>query len=1056
MKKNEARGFQFLTDKTMAICIWLGVLFSFAVISWFQIPIEVFPKENVPSFLYVSTQLKANSAIKEVETLVALPIEGMINTLTKVLSRSLTISENSVAASITFRPNADLDLITVELMEKMQSLEAAGLIDLRKVSILKFNPDAVAVIQLSVTGQSDVSTFAKDELAKSIESLPEVSKVEVQGAEPNLYRWTLSNKNLKEYSVPPRVAASALKPEVFTEPLGELELGDNNISISGRMGKLNVNEIGKLSIMPNATLELQNLAKLEIIRADEKVVFHQDGAKSIFLEIFNKDSANLFELRRGLDQLLSKLKEEHKGILSINTIYDRTTDLRAGIKDVLDSLYQSILITSIVIFVYFRHFWLTALVSLTIPLSLILTVLFMYIKGSTLNLLSLSGLILSIGLVVDNAVVVIERMQFWKRSGFSKKASIANGAGEMAGPLLMSTLSTILIFLPAAFIESGDPFIDILKAFQLPMIGSLLSALMLAVVFVPIAYLLVHESLTYQATRQGFDSWIEERAVPIFKWLQSKQVPVSVCCLFVVGLVAWTVKDIESVDLEVPRDPFVQTAVKFSAEVPSSERKALFLSLEKNLLESQKSLGYRSLVGEFDPQFLSGQFTFYPLREPATDVELNELASKVKAFLNQRPPQVGLSTAILGDENFSFDFSGMEESLRFNFQGNTWTALSASLEHLKVELSKLAGVRSVEDMTQERGKNVFVLKLKPGSIEGSGLNREGLASIINSFEKTLTINGVSSPQGPVNATIQITESEDGHLSKEQFLSREIAPPDNAKPGRNSVFILGDSANLTQLKVLSSLSRKEGLVEAPLIVTLAAATSAAEKQKLKEQINQVIREFSWPPGSGPVSGKNNKALEEMEKNSQFMLLLSGFLIYLLMASLFESILIPIAVMFTVPLALVFAVFGLWTFGMPIDVMSRFSLVLLVGVGVNNAILLVDVIESLRKRGFPLKEAIAQGCAQRLTAVLLSTGMTILGVLPVALGNSKIMGIPYSSLGIAMISGMIFSTIITLLLIPAVYSLLQSLAVNSGQKSQASRGSDLDQAHLKKQLAAKAYS
>jgi HAE1 family hydrophobic/amphiphilic exporter-1 len=188
---------------------------------------------------------------------------------------------------------------------------------------------------------------------------------------------------------------------------------------------------------------------------------------------------------------------------------------------------------------------------------------------------------------------------------------------------------------------------------------------------------------------------------------------------------------------------------------------------------------------------------------------------------------------------------------------------------------------------------------------------------------------------------------------------------------------------------------------------------------------LAQDFRFPPGYGPKKDEANARILEMQKNMIFMITLASLLIYLVLGASFNSLLLPLAVLVTIPGAILSGIFGLWLLSLDLDVMARLSLVILVGIGVNNAIILIDVIQELRLQGFSKCDAVVHGCARRFQAVLMTTAIQVLGVLPVALGNSKIMGIPYASLGITIISGMLLSTVMTLALLPWLYDRLSAL-------------------------------
>jgi HAE1 family hydrophobic/amphiphilic exporter-1 len=234
--------------------------------------------------------------------------------------------------------------------------------------------------------------------------------------------------------------------------------------------------------------------------------------------------------------------------------------------------------------------------------------------------------------------------------------------------------------------------------------------------------------------------------------------------------------------------------------------------------------------------------------------------------------------------------------------------------------------------------------------------------------------------------------------------------------------LMDLGRLVPTTFTRSVNRNEGVATGKLHVYYSDTLDEGSYQNAQQMVYQNFRNLNLPMGYGPPHSDTDARIEEMAKKSQFVIILSGLLIYLLLGGMFESVLLPFAILFTVPLALLFGVAGLKLLGMDLDVMARLSLIILVGTSVNGAIILIDLINKLREQGLRRDDAIVIGCARRVKAVIMTMSIQIIGVLPVALGKAKIMGIPYSSLGISIISGTLMSTLVTLIVLPMIYEFL----------------------------------
>lgn len=232
----------------------------------------------------------------------------------------------------------------------------------------------------------------------------------------------------------------------------------------------------------------------------------------------------------------------------------------------------------------------------------------------------------------------------------------------------------------------------------------------------------------------------------------------------------------------------------------------------------------------------------------------------------------------------------------------------------------------------------------------------------------------------------------------------------------------DLGNFIMLPTIKNITRQDGTANNKLLLYFHESLNDSDLRMTKLAVKDTIQNFDFPSGYGPPKNESDIRIEEMQQKGDFIIYFSVLLIYLTLASIFESFLIPLAILFTIPLAILFGIAGLLVFGMDLDVMARLSLIILVGSAVNGSIILIDLIQELRRKGYRREEALIQSCVRRFGAVIMSAAIQVLGILPVAMGKAKLMGIPYASLGVSMISGITFSTIMTLILLPLIYELM----------------------------------
>ena len=1008
---------------TFPLTIGIVLCAGLSVASWFLIPVEVMPRENVPPFLALQVEARESMPVERMEMALTLPLEGAVRSLAQLLNFSSSTSSRSVSLSLTYKPRTDLDMAEFALTEALQDLESQGILDMKSVSVSRMNPDATAVAKLSVSFDSAIANplkLIKEEFRLGLESIPEISKIEISGLETPQYTYEIPLARMGELGLENQGLSEFLSAQAVREPVGAGKFGSESFvtAVNARQASLDFSQLQSQRLKKGSTFTLRDIASEKSSGKNE--ISRKNGLNAVFVEIFAKEGASLFDLNKNLSEYLTKLSQlpEHLnsdlGKLQFETIFNRADDLKHAINDVFESLYEAIAITFFVVYVFLRRWRPTALISTTIPATLLLTIFALYARGVSLNILTLSGLILGIGMVVDSAILVVDRIGELRAQGFERKAAAAKGAEDAAAALTMSTLTNAAIFLPVAFIEGGDSFTDILKAFQMPIVASLAASFFVALLFLPVATIFWKDKESHGETNDSESA--SPRALTAFRWLQARRIPVLIGSLAVIFCTVQYILDIRETDLESPRDSFSTLSVRFAPELPQPQRRVLFEGIERDLLEQQAQLGYRFVISDFNPSLLNGSFMVYPLNSQDQDKTMDEMEKGLKAYLAKLYLRPGVQVTLgWGGSHVSSSARRYEQ---YKFSGPKLAKLNELNSQLSSELKKVTGVETVRLEREESGERNFIFLPNEAVMLHYGLNLGKISSEISKAMSSASLNNLNFNGRAVGAKISFAPPG-------QIWTLETLKGIRIRFKEKLSVTLSELGTLRPSMTTPSISRKEGTANSRIYVYYQQRLGEQEYAEARRKVRAVADSFKFPHGYGVPKADSQERIEEMARKSDFIILLSGLLIYLLLAGMFESVLLPLAILFTVPLALIFGIAGLKLVGMDLDVMARLSLIILVGIGVNSAIILIDLIENLRAQGLRREDAVVQGCARRLRAVLMTTTIQIISVLPVALGKAKIMGIPYSSLGVAIISGMLLSTIGTLVLLPMTYEWLDDV-------------------------------
>jgi multidrug efflux pump subunit AcrB len=489
-------------------------------------------------------------------------------------------------------------------------------------------------------------------------------------------------------------------------------------------------------------------------------------------------------------------------------------------------------------------------------------------------------------------------------------------------------------------------------------------------------------------------------------------IPFSILLFFTLG----SLKNLEESDIESPRDPFVSLKVRFSSDINPQERRDHFLALEKYLENEQKKHSFKFILSEFNPMFLNGSFSIFPF-QGTDDLELDRLQNFVDKVTREYETPPGM---VLGDVfNFSID---PRPKFNLKFIAPDSKALDELVFELKESLGQLDFIDQIKTDAEETDSHSAFFKLHHDKLIKNKISSSRISSLISlgdrhygeipfKLENRETMLKVMTIKDFEHWSFNLWNQQKIEINDKQFLS------------------LADLGQWDIKPQLNSLRRENGSIFGRLHFYLAEG-DLGRKDEIQKKLINFLSQYKFQDGQGVAKDTSLINIEKARRNSVFIISLSIFLIFILLASMFESIRIPLSIMISVPIAVIFGLLGLKFFNLPVDPMARLGLIILTGIAVNNSIILVDVFNEFRAKGFTRSEAIIKGCSQRFISVLMSTACNVAGVLPVALGQGKIMGIPYSSMGIVIITGLIGSTIVTLILLPAFYEFFEDFGQRQG--------------------------
>jgi HAE1 family hydrophobic/amphiphilic exporter-1 len=1006
---------QWLTKSQFTVAI-VSLLFVLgAIVAAFTIRIEVFPSEQTPPLLFVTVTLEGAMPVPMVEAAVALPIEGVIRSLSRVRRISSTTSQTNVSLSLVLEPKTNLDLKTLEILEAINSLGASPYYTGRAISVTRLSPDAQPVMRLAIGGlekTADPVALAMGRLEPFFEAMPGVARLEFAGVYPSQFEFRVEESRLRQLGLSGTSLLGNFKAAGRRQSVGILALvnSDSVLPLFVSEPKRQGIDYQRLPIKPNSPYVLSDISTFTEVDRSLFEIRRLDGNPTAFAELYNRQGADLFQLQSHVLEALKDLKAKLKDVnVAVEMIADSVADLRSALFSVLENLLQAIVITFIVVWVGLRRMRDTVLICLSIPLTLLLTILVLRATGGSLNILTLSGLTLCIGMVIDNAVLLLERYRELAPESSSRLQAAAGAAGDVLPALGIASFTNALIFLPVAFIEAREGFLGLLVTFQVPLVASLIVSVFAVIVIMPqtlrwASPVAIEPPSTHAEKRERFFRWLYQ---------QRRKTALATLCL---SYFLWIlVSEIATSDSTGQRDSFQSVVVRFDAQLSTARKKAVFDMIEKHFIDLRSEMSAAHVIGNFNAENQQGTIQVFPTVSADPDAAMAILKDRLADVKSRAPSFAGVSlTSGPASGGRSGDPGRVEY---FDFSGPSLNVLLAFQDEVRLLLETVPAIRLVEH-AEVSGEKFVAVKIEADSTLLKSVTLADISKEVQARRGVAQINDVFINDRRASLRLLLTSP-----NQTSGLAEALAEPIQVKDSVFSLDQIGRSESQYAIRHSSRSSQKSSL---RFGIGVKQNSGEVDLDAARAQARSVVEGMELPPGVTLVDPYAIPDDSESDEATLFLVGMSVVLIFLVLAGLFESVFVPLAIMASVPIALLFGVLGLRLAGMELDIMGRLSLVLLVGAAVNNAIILVDQFRSLQSKGMSRSEAIIQGSASRLRAVLITATIQILSVLPIAMGQSTVMGIPYASLGVSMIAGMLGSTVVTLIVLPALYDWADSFS------------------------------
>ncbi len=974
------------------------------LIAMFSMKSEMLPNMNIP---VVTVRTTWNGAVPEdVETQITKKIEEVlpnVEGIDKIESTS-QYGQSTVVVQFNYGINAD-DKVT-DIQREVSRLtndlpDDADTPVVRKVEAGVGN--LTMVVSVSGASRMELNTALENYVKPRLESLTGIGEVNVFGTPDKQVQIQVNGDKLAAFGMSPMELYQLIGASSQSIPLGTIDTGDKQI-VARFMGETNyIDQIENIILKSNGnTLRVKDIADVILTTEDPTDVGYFNGKENVVLVIEKSSDGSTIDLNNGARKVLDSVKSVMPPGTEFTIMLDTSTDIVTSISSIASSAVQALILATIVLLLFLKNIRATVLISIALPVSVIFTFAFLALNGTSLNLISLMGLSLGVGMLTDNSVVVIDNIyRHMTELKSPVMAAADDGTTEVTMSVIASSLTTMVVFIPVLFIPGIAR--EIFRDLSFSIIFSNLAALIVSLTLMPMVasrFLSNKQNITKEGKIFGK---VKEKYLVVINWAvknRFKTVLIPIVLFIFTMTVGTRFLRVEFMPKQDQGRYSVVAELGKGVDIEKAERIAR--QIEDIVKENQYTQTYFSLI-QNDTVAVNVEIGKKDTRDESVFNIINEIRPKVEKIPGIRP-------------NLSEDFQmrSPQRAVEFDIVGPNLDELKIIGKEVMEKLVKYPGAVDVTS-TVDAGNPEARVVLNREKIRSYGINPVEVGQTVSYFV-------LGGDRGDTLTVKTGTEEIDVliRLPKDKRKTVSDLSNINIKIGEGQFVKLSDLATIEMAEGSPEINKTDRIYS----VTVSANDGGVGLKSIQNEMLKAFEETNPPSSISYKWGGESENLADASTQLGAALAISIFLIYALLASQFENFVFPIIIIGSIPLALIGVIFGLIVTNQPIDVMVMIGVIMLAGIVVNNAIVLIDFIKMTRERGSEREEAVIESCRTRLRPILMTTMTTVFGMLPLSLGIGEGSEI-YRGMAITTMFGLAFSTLLTLVVIPIFYTLVEDM-------------------------------
>ena len=1006
----------FIKHHVMTILLYILVV-VFGFYSFQNLPLALMPSMEVPAAVVYATYPGAGP--EDIEQQVTKKLEGAVAGLSGLDTLQSTSSENMAMLVIQFTNHTDMDQAMTDLRDKVAQVKSQLPDDASDPTVMSIDIDSMPVVQVALRGNdlASLQSIAEDEIQPALERLDGVASVDISGGYEQEIAVHTDASRLKGYNLTISSIGQQLGADNIAIPGGELDNGSQTLAVrtDGEYSSIDDVKNALISLPAGGTVRLSQIADVSMRPKDQDAISKVDGEECIILSVNKQSGSNTAQIAELAKTEFDSLLKSNDS-LQWNIVMDQSDYINMTVDNAIQNIWMGVLFAAIVLFLFLRDFGATMAVTIAMPCCILFTFLIMNVLGITLNMMSLGGITLGVGMIVDNSIVVLENIFTYRADGYDRMDACTKGTGEVIGAVIASTLTTVAVFLPIAL--SGGMAGMMFKEFCITIVALLLSSLIISITLVPLlCYFLLGGTKQKSVKPQGSGATpITEK--PLSRVYRSSlnflithrwagiALTVVICIVSVLSVSQAGMELIPEMDegqvsvtVSMPNGSTMEDTAAIEDRIaaiavdtiPELEQIYYSTGSSTSIMSSSSGANVTISLVDLDQRDRSSADIAKQLRHDLQDIAGCELTVSTSSTMS-------MST----DSDISVELTG-----------DDYDQLAETADDLANRISALPDAINVESSAGEQTPRVAV-KINRENASRFGLNAATIGGLVRgeltgSTATTLRMNGEE-------YDVTVAGDEDVATSLDALRSMQIP---TMTGGTVPLSMVADVYTELSPQSIVRKNQKE-------TVTITGESESGDSNAIKAAVDDIVAKYELPDGVEVGEG-DTAASQIAETTGTLMLALAVaiLLVYFILATQFNSFSLPIAIMLILPIGLLGSMIMLWPTGNHVSMVALLGVIILAGTVVNSSIVLIDYTLQRRQRGEDKNTAILNACPRRVRPVLMTAMTTILGLVPMVCSSgegSEMM----KPMGVVMMTGMVISTIATLFITPVYYSLTDSVA------------------------------